>query len=166
MAEKTEKTEKVPENTVKKDYLAIQKKYSLPSLDNVENDFGYIDFDSERFMLSSVRRKMSDKIDAFAIGIANIFEGETNLTNLYESKVLDEDKKTELFNIYRKLMKHSRQANILSLYYDEKEEAEFVKDFYKEWQTIKKEIKKYFVMLRDSWNENHDLPEDIQNYLG
>lgn len=159
-------TEKAQEDKVKKNYAALQKKYSLPSLEDVEINFGHIEFDSEDYLLSSIRRKMTDKIEGFAGAIANVFEGETNLSSIYESKVLDDEKKADLFRIYKRLMKYSRQSNILSLSYDEKQEAEFVKSFFKEWQELKKDIKRYLVLFMDSWEKDTDINEEIQNYLG
>lgn len=158
--------EKNNDDIIKKEYPALQKKYSLPSITNIENDFGAIEAECEKYLLFNIRKKMNDKIDFFIGVLGNIFEGDATLSNIYESKVFDEEKKTALFNIYKRLMRYSRQSNILSLTYDEKAEAEFINDFYKEWQELKCGIKKQITDFRDIWDSKVDLSEDILNYLG
>jgi hypothetical protein len=159
-------TEKKDEDIIKKEYPLIQKKYNLPSIENLEVDFGLIEADCEKYLLVNIRKKMHDKIEFFLGIISNIFEGDATLSNIYESKVFDEEKKTELFKIYKRLMKYSRQSNILSLYYDEKAEAEFINSFYKEWQNLKQNIKKNLAHFRDTWDLDTNVSDDILNYLG
>ena len=158
--------EKTDEDIIKKEYPALQKKYSLPSIINIENDFGVIEAECEKYLLTNIRKKMNDKIEFFLEIISNIFEGEATLSNIYESKVFDEEKKTELFRIYKRLMRYSRQANVLSLTYDGLGEADFINDFYKEWQSLKPAIKKNLAHFRDTWNSETDVSDDILNYLG
>jgi hypothetical protein len=158
--------EKNNDEIIKKEYPALQKKYNLPALLSLENDFGIIEADCEKFLLSSIRKKMNDKIECFLGILGNIFEGDATLSNIYESKIFDEEKKTELFRIYKRLMRFSRQANILSLSYDEKAEAEFINTFFKEWQGLKCEIKVQLALFRDAWDSDNDASDDILNYLG
>ncbi len=158
--------EKTDENELKKEYQPLQKKFNLPSFDSLENDFGMMDEETDKYVLSKIRRKMSDKIDFYISVLGNIFEGDATLSNIYESKVFDEESKTELFKIYKRLMRYGRDANILSLTYDERAEAEYIKEFYKEWQHLKEGIKKQLVLFRDIWDSETNTNEDILNYLG
>lgn len=159
-------SEKQKEFDLKKEYSTLQKKYSLPTLENLEENFGSLDIEHEKFLLVGIRKKMGEKIDQYSQLLANIFEGDTNLVNVYESCTLNETKKAKLFLNYKKLMKYIRQSNILSLTYNEKEEAVFIKDFYNDWDEIKKVIKKQLEEFRDSWESDENLSEEIQNYLG
>ena len=158
--------EKKEESKLDKEYSILKKKYNLPSIDDIENIFGAVEVEHEKFLLSAIRKKMGEKIDYSVNILGNIFEGDTNLVNVYESKALDENKKTKLFKTYRKLMKYSRESNILALLYDEKAEAEFIKNFYKDFESIGKELKKQLEEFRDSWEDDSEIPDDIQNYLG
>ena len=159
-------TDKVEEDKIKKSYSILQKKYSLQSIEELEDNFGHLEFESEKYMLSSIRRRMTDKIEHFVSVLSNVFEGDAAIANIYESKVLDDEKKAELFKSYRRLMKYSRQSNVLSLYYDEKGEAEFIKEFFKEWQSVKIELKEQLSAFRDSWDADTEISDDILNYLG
>lgn len=158
--------EKKEELKILKEYPNLQKKYSLPSIQQIETNFGTLDIEDETFILSGIRKKIGEKIDYLLHILGNIFEGDSNLVNLFESRNLDEKKKAKLFLIYRKLMKYTRESNILSLSYDEKSEAEFIKNFSKEFETIKNDIKKQLEEFRDSWEDDTEIPNEILNYLG
>lgn len=158
--------EKKEESKIKKIYLSFQKKYSLPTIEQIESNFGTINIEDEKFILIDIRKKIVEKIEYLLHILGNIFEGDSNLVNLYESKTLDEKKKAKLFLIYRNLMKYTRESNILTLSYEEKAEAEFIKNFSKDFETIKKDIKKQLEEFRDSWEHETELTDDILNYLG
>lgn len=158
--------EKKEESKLNKEYASLQKKYSLPSLESLELNFAPFDIEHEKFILSGIRKRMSEKIEHFANLLANIFEGDTTLSNICESESLNEKKKTNLFRIYKRLMKYLRKSTILALSYDEKMEAEFINEFFKEWDVIKKELKKQFEEFCESWDNESNIKEEIQNYLG
>ena len=154
------------ENKLVKEYESLQKKHNLPSLSDLEKDFALSEIETEKYPLIEVRKKICDKIEVYAATLSHLFEGEASVSALYETRLLDENSKAELFKIYKRLMKYLRKSSILSLSYNEKEEVEFIKEFIKEWESIRKELKKYLTVFYDSWDSNSESIEDIQNYLG
>lgn len=147
-------------------YSKLKEQHSLPELENLEHNFGLIDLESEKYPLVEIRKKMHEKLDNYASIIANLIEGDATLSNIFESKALDETSKSDLFNLYRKLMKFSRQSNILSLFYDENKEVEFIKLFNTEWDSVKQELITVLEKLRDSWDSDDAVTDEIINYLG
>ena len=152
---------------IREEYSKLQKTHSLPTLESLEHDFGLSDIELEKYPLVEIRKKMQDKIEMFAGILANLLEGEATLSNIYESKALDDKKKADFFRTYKKLMKYLRHSSLLSLSYDEDEEAGFIKDFSGEWKdSIKSELKEYLTVLKDSWESDAETTEEILNYLG
>lgn len=154
------------EGKIKKKYSGFEKKYSLPSFKKLDLDFQISSIENEKFVLREIRKKISHKIEHFTEIIGSLFEGEASISNIYEMKVLTDSKKEEVFKIFKELMKYSRQANILSLSYEEKQEADFIKEFYSKWEDLKEKIRKYLTLLKDSWDKESDINEDLQSYLG
>ena len=151
---------------VKKSYSGLQEKHQLPSLDDLEHEYGLIDLEVEKYPLVEVRKRVSEKIDAYCAIMAGLLEGESMISNIMEAKVLDEKTKTEIFDIYKILMRYSRQINILALSYDELDEANFIKEFTIEWDTLKDKIKSILTKLRDSWDTELESNHEILSYLG
>ena len=154
------------ESKIAKEYSKLKAKHKLPSLEDIEHDFGLHDIESDKFPLVEIRKKMHDKIDTFCQIISNLLEGEASLSSIYEAKILTEKNKADIFRLYKKLMGFSRQSSILSLSYNEDIEAQFIKEFTSEWNMIKEELKKYLVLLKEAWEEDSETTEEIINYLG
>ena len=52
--------------TAKENYLKFAKKFSLPSYDELNNDFEISSIEEEQFLIRAVRRKIAEKMDIYA----------------------------------------------------------------------------------------------------
>ena len=84
---------------------------------------------------------------------------------MHESRVFEEEDKKKMFEFYRKLMILNRRSVEISLESNEKEEASFINEFMNEWGKIKAELLSYVKKMKDSWNAETEIKEDV-GYLG
>ncbi|MBR9676274.1 hypothetical protein GOV05_04660 [Candidatus Woesearchaeota archaeon] len=149
-----------------KEYNSYKNKYGLPSLDELEKAFGKISVGDDSFFLVEVRNKIVDKIDHFSSLLSEVIDPDTNIKGMYETKALSDDNRRELYETYKKLMKSSRESEILNLSYEEELEAEFIKSFFEEWQEISLVLKKHLEILMLAWSKDLKSDEDLRMFIG
>lgn len=150
---------------LKKRYEVLRKKYKLPGFDELDAEFEISDIEPDCSILREVRKKIADKIGHVCGTIEQVLHPETNLVDLYESRVLDEREKKELFEMYKKLMAAERSCVELFISSDEKPDAAFIKSFSVEWKTLKPQLIKFIRKLKESWEKETDEGE-AAGYMG
>ena len=152
-------------NKVKKLYEVLRKKYKLPSFDELDAEFEISAIEAERGLLREMRHMIGEKIGSVSAIVAEVLHPDTNLVDLYESRVFDEAEKQKLFELYKRLMVADRTLARLSIANDEKLDADFVNSFTAEWKKLKPELVKFINRLRDSWEKETDDGE-AAGYMG
>jgi len=150
---------------IKEKYEVLRKKHPLPSFDEVNNEFELVTIDSEEFFSRLVRRKISEKIEMLCKRIEEILSPDTNITAMNEYKFLSDDERKDLFEIYKKLMKVYRESMCLDLQPDEKKDAEFIKDTFSAWKSIRDSLCALFKKVSESWEKETDIKESLA-YFG
>ncbi|MBI2141809.1 hypothetical protein HYU16_05310 [Candidatus Woesearchaeota archaeon] len=150
---------------VKKKYDALRKKHKLPGFEELDAEFEISDIEPDGSVLREVRKKIADKIGHVCGTVEQVLHPETNLADLYESRVLDEQEKKELFEMYKKLMAAERKCVELFISSDEKLDAAFIKSFSAEWKTLKPQLIKLVRKLKESWEKETDEGE-AAGYMG
>jgi hypothetical protein len=150
---------------IKKSYLVLKKKYGLPEFDAINAEFEIGAIEDDDFLLGSIRKQIYDRTDAFAKFLGQLLQPDTNLVELYECKVFDEDEKEKIFDIYRKLMVLHRYSVEVYLLQEEKEYAQFIKTAFKQWIELKKDLLKIVVKIKESW-KTEDKAKTVLEYLG
>ncbi len=128
---------------LKKNYQKIQKKYDLPSFDDLNKDFqiekvAEIETD---FLIREIRKFLADKFSnylRFVEAILNPVNAPMFIFSIIKSIGIKEKKK--LTNIYGQLSKTEIRLIELDINFEEEKEADFVKESYKMWQEIKKDV--------------------------
>lgn len=151
--------------TIKRQYETLRRKYKLPSFEELDAEFSISPIDAESFLLAEVRHKITDKLNDVSCLLEEVLHPDTNLVDLYESRVFDEDEKKELFEIYKRLMVADRNAAELSVLNEEKLDADFVKSFIAEWRKLKPELVKFIRKLKESWKKETEEGE-AAGYMG
>lgn len=129
---------------LKKEYLVFEKKYKLPKFHdlNVEFEVEKLQGHETEFLLREIRRNMTDKIAAFL----KFFELFLNpqaaplfiLSALKSTSSVEKDK---IEKIYKKIVALEIKSISLDISYEEKREADFIKNTYESWQSLKSELK-------------------------
>jgi len=151
-------------------YDELKKKYNLPSMEELNNEFEIIDIVSEKdlsptFPLRYTRRLM-----------VNLFYGWTNYLHNFimpspqsailaaEAKAFDEEQKGKINKLIKEIMFINRVSAKLDLEHDEKKDAEFISKYFKQWFTLKKLLLELAEINVDSWQK--DMPAEKGSYFG
>jgi hypothetical protein len=152
---------------LKKDYEALAKKYSLPDFDKLNEEFlieKVAEFETD-LLLKLVRNFMSEKIATYMRVVENLLNPVNAPMFVFSMvKSMDKSNKEKLFDIYKKFSKIEIELIKLDLEYSEKKEAEFIKETFRLWNEVKKDL----LVLVEKMKENWDIkPEQNgKNYFG
>ncbi|HLC31150.1 MAG TPA: hypothetical protein VJK51_00630 [Candidatus Nanoarchaeia archaeon] len=123
-----------------KTYDVLRKKYGLPELQRLNEEFEIekIDRDSE-ILLRVIRKVMMEKI-MNSMGFLELLLTPVNAPRLYFNYIRSmttEDKK-HIEDLYEKLSQLSLSSLSLEIQYSEKEEAVMIQSIVSLWQSLKK----------------------------
>ena len=128
---------------LKKDYKLLQGKYSLPSFDDLNRDFGIekaAEFETD-FLVREIRKFVADKSSNYLRFIDTVLNPVNAPMFVFSFiKMIGTEQKTKLTEIYKKLIKEEMKLLELDLEFSEEKEAKFIKDFYEFWKETKKEL--------------------------
>src|SRR3989338_6821906 len=151
----TKKSDESKLAKLKKEYKKIQEKHSLPSFNELNENFG-IEKASEvetDFVIREVRRQISEK----AYNYLRFIETLINTVNAPMSimtlvKTFGVEEKNKLTEIYKKLMKNELDLISVDIEFSEKKEADFIKNTHKIWKEIKKDFMEVVKSVEKNWN--------------
>lgn len=150
---------------VKKLYEPLRKRYKLPGFDELDAEFEISAIEAESGLLREVRKQISEKVGNISSLVEEVLQPDTNLVNLYESRVFEDEDKKELFELYKRLMVVDRTLVELTIANDEKLDAEFIKSFAAEWKKLKPGLLRFVRKLRESWEKETEEGE-AAGYMG
>ncbi|MBI2576473.1 hypothetical protein HYV84_04610 [Candidatus Woesearchaeota archaeon] len=139
------------EQEIKEKYLELRKKYALPGFDELNNDFVIVMLAEGKTelvgsLLVAVRHRMTDAFNAILNYLHGLFIPVPNfMVSMKEHEALDESDHRRLYQAIARLNLLVRKSWKVSIRWkDEKEDAVFIKESFKEFQLLKKEIE-YFI---------------------
>lgn len=151
---------------IEKQYNELRGKFGLPGFKEIDIELEISDFEETNFLLRSIIRRISEKVDFYRTMMEEILQPDaSNIYAMHETRCLDDEEKSRMYNLYRKLMDFDRQSIEISLELNEKDEAEFINGFFSEWKELKKELLNFVRKMRASWKIEADIKEDV-GYLG
>ena len=147
-------------------YLKLQKKYSLPSFEqlNEEFDIGKSDFNQDT-ILRDVRKSMVNKFFAI-LSFTELLLNPTggSMFYMFLVKGVNSKEKEILNKLFEELGDIEIDSFGLDINYNEKEEAKFIIEKSKEWQEIKKELAQVLDSLKKNWGSRATKKE--KTYFG
>jgi hypothetical protein len=154
-------------NTLKEDYKKVEEKFELPSFDKLEEDFDMekILDKEEGILIRDVRRVILEKLS----GYLHLFETLINPTSppvfvFSFMKNLSEQDKKEIKEIYKELSRLQIETIKLDTIFDEKKEANFIKNAYSQWQNLKKRIYGLVEIFEKEFEKSNETKE--KSYFG
>ena len=152
---------------LKKDYVKLRKKYSLPSFKALNEDFDIEKIASQETdcLLREVRKQMIDKVIAY-LRFVEMLMNPSNAPMFFFALVKGmtaSDKKC-LEGIYDKLGVFEIDVVGLDVKYSEKNEAEFINRLAGKWGEIGEDIIKLVDTLKVSWKQK--AKKDERGYCG
>jgi hypothetical protein len=121
---------------LKEEYGKIQKKYSLPTFQELNELFDIEDIDIETdFLLRRVRRVVSERMEGYLKFTDMIMNPQNSPMFFFKlMKKLDSKDREMLTGIYEKLGNIEVELIELELDYSEKKEADFIKKYFSSFQ--------------------------------
>lgn len=151
---------------LKAKYSEFEKRLNLPKFENLNAEFGIekADYDTDLF-LKEIIKSIADKFQnymRFIEGIINPSNASIFVFNLV--KLIDNGKRIKLSKVYEKISEMEIKLIKLDLSSSEETEAEFIKESYKIWMEIKRDIIEIIDFVKENWNTKHE--ENKKNYFG
>jgi hypothetical protein len=146
-------------------YEKLQKKYSLPGFDELNREFEIERLKSSSFLLKDIRRNMIEKISS----VIKLLEMMMNPTAapIFMFAVLKNikaDTKKQIETLYKELTSVTITMVRLDISFDEKAEADAIKNIFKKWNSNKPQIIGICNSMEDAWKESSKKSE--KSYLG
>ena len=152
---------------LKKDYLEIQEKYSLPDFQEFNQDFQIekiAEYETD-ILIREVRKFVAEKLSnymKFIEMIINPLNAPMSIFSLIKS--LGQSDKKKLSEIYEKLVKNEIEIVELDLNFSEEKEVEYIKNSYNLWKEIKKDLLEIIETIKKNWD--NDSKKGEAGYFG
>ncbi|MEK6883428.1 MAG: hypothetical protein AABY22_27620 [Nanoarchaeota archaeon] len=139
---------------LKKEFSKIQSKYKLPSFNELNEDFSIEKIEDESdFLVREVRRHIAEKFSNYL----RFLEALLNPTGapmfvFTVVKSLSNDDKKRITEIYKQLVQNEVKLLELDIEFSEKKEVEYIKNTFKMWQEIKKQLLGVVESIKKNWD--------------
>lgn len=161
------KNEKSDLETLKKKYELLQEKYSLPSFEELNRNFGVekaAEFETD-FLIREIRKFLADKSSNYLRFIDTILNpSNAPMFVLSFIKMIGTDEKNKLTEVYKKLIKEEIKLLELDLDFSEDKEAKFIREFSELWNEIRKELLE--VVEKANKSSDKKSGENNRGYFG
>jgi len=156
----------MPTNEIEKQYSELKKKFKLPEFKEIDNEFELSDLEETNFLLRAIMRRISEKLDFYSTVLEEVLQPDaSNLYAMHETRYFDDEEKNSMYDLYKRLMSCSRHSIEISIEHNEKDEADFINNFFEEWKPTKADLLKFIKKMRVSWKTEANIKEDV-GYLG
>ena len=153
-------------NEIEQEYNKLSKKYKLTKFKEIDSEFEISTLETPKFLIRNILRKIEEKLEFYIEVIGNLVHPDaSSISTMYEVRYFSDDEKNEMYLLFKNLMKVNRNIIELILSSDEKEQADFLNGFFNEWLRIKKELINYLDKMKESWEKESTIEEDL-GYFG
>jgi len=150
---------------LKKEYRGFSKKYELPSVEDLNDNFEVDKIDKESDTLLRVFRKvMMEKIIS-SLGFVEMFFNPMNAPRMYLNyiKSMSAEDKKSIEKIHSVFSEVSLAALGREVDYSEEKEAELIKKIFESWNSVKSDFRK---ILKNMKNPVENSTNKNRSYFG
>lgn len=137
----------------KKDYIIFKDKYNLPEFSRLNELFEIEDLEGceTEFLLKKIRKIIADKLSSY-VRVIEIILNPSNAPMFFFKliKKLDENDKAKLNYIYDEFSRLDLSIIGLDLDYNEEKEADFIKNVFNKFDSIRKDFLKIIEKMENS----------------
>ncbi len=152
---------------LKIDYQFIKGKNDLPNFEELNEDFfveKLADVETE-YLIREIRKLIIDKFASYLRFIETFLQPvNAPMFVLSIIKLVTNEEKKKLMEIYGELAKSEIKAVALDLKFNEEKEAEFIRDSFNIWQNIKDKLLVFIKKVEDNWDSKPEV--NGKNYFG
>lgn len=152
--------EKFDLGKLKEDYNKLQIKYVLPSFDELNKEFNIekIAENETDFLLREIRKFIAEKSSNYLRFIEVVLNPANAPMFIFSViKSLGSEDREKLAEIYKKLSKNEIELLILDVEFSEEKDAAFIKEFYRLWQEIKKDMLGIVDAIKKNWDNKSEM---------
>tara|TARA_Y100000310_G_scaffold343342_1_gene450507 strand:- start:1382 stop:1843 length:462 start_codon:yes stop_codon:yes gene_type:complete len=150
---------------IKEEYEKLKKKYDFPEFKVMDNELELSSLDNSTFLLRKIRRRMNDKLVFFCRVLEGVlFPNAQSLVNIQESKFFSDEDKERISKFYKEMMVYERRALELDVKPNDKEEVVLIKELYKDWPRLTKEVAEISSKMKEGWKE--EIAKKDEQYFG
>jgi len=142
-------------------------KIKLPNFEDLDNEFeiSNTNLKDKNFFIRNLRRRVNEKVIFYCRIIEGLlYPNQGNLVGMFEIKSFTEEEKNSLSQIYKKLMQYERESLIIDVNPNEKNDASYINNLWRDWHSFKKELIKITEKMKNSWKLEDKKVKD--NYFG
>jgi len=151
----------------KEEYKKIQEKHSLPDFDELNRDFmieKIYEIETD-YLIREIRKHIAERIYSYMRLIETMLNPQNAHLFVFSIiKTMNEDDKKKLSDTYSKLAKNEIKLIKVDLKFDEKKEAEFIKESCKLWEDISGEI--YNIIDMAEKKVDNKFEKETKGYFG
>jgi hypothetical protein len=150
---------------LKTEYEKLNNK--LPKFEDLNSEFelSNANIKNKDFLVKSIRRRINDKLIFYCRIIEGlIYPNSNNIIGMVEIKSFTDEEKIKMNNLYKKLMEYERLSLSLDVNSDDKKEADYINNLFKEWKKFKEEMINITKKMTESWHLEEK--EEKDNYFG
>jgi len=152
--------DKSPLEELKENYEKIREKNNLPSFDEMNREF-QIEKASEGesdYLIREIRKFVADKFSNYLRFIETILHPVNAPIFVFSViKSIGVEEKNKLTEAYKELAKYEVKVIRLDVDFNEEREAEFIRDSYKIWQDIKKDVLSTVEVIEKNWDNKIEI---------
>ena len=152
---------------IKEAYDKLKKQYSqLPDFAVLDKEFEISDAEKEEHLFSHIKKKICERVDAVHELLEEFLQPEmTSFGNLYESKCFGELERSQILELYKKVMLLLRELDETILLINDAADAAFIKKAAQDWPAIRKSILPFVTKLKECWTKPSGARKSI-DYFG
>ena len=150
---------------IKKEFSILEKKYKLPSFNELIENFEVDKIEKEtETLLRSIRKVMMEKV-LNSMSFAEMLLNPMSSPGIYLPyiKSMSSEDKNKIEKIYKILGEVSMVALENEILYSEKKEAELIKEIAKRWKSIQED---FLTIINNIKNPSEGKPKRDRIYLG
>ena len=152
---------------LKGEYEKLEKKHKLPGFKELNEDF-HIEKIAESetdILIREVRKFVGDRLANYMRFVENLLNPVNAPMFIFSFiKLMEPEDKKRLSEIYKELMKKEINFIEIDLEFNEENEAQLIKDSYKFWQTVKKDMLKILEKIKKKWDDKSET--NNKGYFG
>ena len=152
---------------LKKDYQKIQTKYKLPDFKKLNEDFNIekISETETEYLIREIRRFMGEKFSNY-LRFSEVVLNPVNVPMFILSivKTIKPEDRKKITEVYKKLSRIEVTLIELEIEFSDKKEADFIKESFKNWQEIKKDLLEFTESVKRSWDNESE--KNSKSYFG
>ena len=152
---------------LKEKYLEIQEKFGLPDFDELNREFQIekICVEETDYLIREIRKFLADKFSNYMRFVEALLNPSNSPLFVFSIvKSFRANDKKDLQEIYKKFAKIEIDLVEIDLDFSEEKEAEFIKENYKVWKSIRKSLLEIVETVKKNWDNKFE--DNAKGYFG